>query len=418
MDAMTVRRCFEAIGNRELEWRDSICGGLSIRVRKKSASWIVRARLHGQMSTFTVGPIQSVTLLQARERAQQAKLMLKAGNDPREWLLAQTAGVSIIEKSEATGMTWREAVTKYLEFIKQHRRLATYNDYRKTLLSHWFSTVSDLQMKSVTRTDIRQIQETAFNAGKSAMSNKILRNSKALFAWLSEQSWSDIDTNPVQNSKSIEGAITHPRTNLPTRQQIGEVFLKIQNSPVHIRSAVALLMLTAQRIKTVISARREDINFIDGSMIWDISPLQMKSHRSHPLPATRMIESVIKQAQIATNDPYLFPQTRPARAGDECNGHVSSNTIRKRFREFGFCPHDMRRAFATYMSDIGGAGLSDIKLILDHGEGRGNDVTSSVYRQSQFLTQKLDILNQWESFIIDCIYLASGKTELPAYLEF
>ncbi|MBV1829570.1 integrase family protein [Komagataeibacter melomenusus] len=418
MDAMTVRRCLDEIGKREVEWRDNMCGGLSIRVRKKSSSWILRARLHGHMSTFTVGPIQSVTLLQARERAQKAKLMLKSGSDPREWLLAQSSGVSIIPKTESA-MTWREAVTKYLDFIEQNRRKATYDDYRKTLLSQWFTPVSDLPIKSVTKTDIRQIQEAAFNAGKSAMSNKVLRNSKAFMAWISEQSWSEIDTNPVASSKSIEGAKTHPRTNLPTRRQIGEVFLKIQNAPVHIRSAVALLMLTAQRIETVISARREDIKTVDRSMVWDISPANMKSHRSHLLPATRMMEAVIRQAQVATADlVFMFPKTRLRRAGDDGNGHIASNPVRKRISSCGFTPHDARRAFATYMSDIAGAGMSDIKLILDHAEGRGSDVTASVYMQSQFITQKRAILDHWESFIIDCIYLANGKTELPAYLEF
>ena len=82
------------------EWTDIQEPGLRIRVRRYTATWILRF----DNQTVTLGPLSKWTPKKARLAAPQIRAMLKSRLDPRPWIDARLAGASA---DEAAGVALR-----------------------------------------------------------------------------------------------------------------------------------------------------------------------------------------------------------------------------------------------------------------------------------------------------------------------
>ena len=170
MDMHTVRRARAMVGGDEAEWSDTEVRGLCIRIRARSAVWILRGRCGPRQSIWTIGPVADVSLSQARERAAEAKKLLKGACDPTGWLREKLTGVPaplarVIPEPvvpDDTGQTWEEGREAFLDFVQQHRAKATYADYRKTLRSADLESLNGRPLRSIASRDVRRIQEEIF----------------------------------------------------------------------------------------------------------------------------------------------------------------------------------------------------------------------------------------------------------------
>jgi integrase len=109
------------------------------------------------------------------------------------------------------------------------------------------------------------------------------------------------------------------------------------------------------------------------------------------------------------DNPYLFPQLRLRRAEDAGNGHLSERLLNRALAELqttgrslhsaqNFSTHAFRSTFTTHMGKEGFT-TAEKKLVLDHVEGRKNDVTERHYDLEQSLSVKFAMLSRWETII-------------------
>ena len=78
-----VLRMLHAEHVTDAEIADVIVAGLIIRVRKRSAKWALRCRIHGRQVYFTIGPVVVLSDPDlVRATAERAKGILREGGDP------------------------------------------------------------------------------------------------------------------------------------------------------------------------------------------------------------------------------------------------------------------------------------------------------------------------------------------------
>ena len=115
---------------------DTACRGLVLRVRPRGVTWIFRARFARKYTTWTVASIDDLSApSKARDRANEARVKIKRGIDPAEWLREQELGGSVERTFDAAtdGWTYEDGTAKYLAHIMSEKRIATYKDYRSCL---------------------------------------------------------------------------------------------------------------------------------------------------------------------------------------------------------------------------------------------------------------------------------------------
>jgi integrase len=192
-------------------------------------------------------------------------------------------------------------------------------------------------------------------------------------------------------------------------------------TPAAARLALHLGLRTAQRRKTVVSALkasfRPDPEF---GMVWWIHPGLLKVGRDtdrpvrrhpHVLPLTPPVQKIVETALALSrpDNPFLFPQLRLRRAGDPGTQHMSERLLNEVLAELQlpgrrlhssqpFSTHAFRAWFTTHMSQAGFS-ESQQKLVLDHAEGRTNDVTQKHYNLDLKLPEKFAMLSLWDALI-------------------
>ena len=171
-----------------------------------------------------------------------------------------------------------------------------------------------------------------------------------------------------------------PGSYVPPVAEVGRILAIAQAGILHpvVAAAVELMVLTAQRRRTIVTARRRDFAIEDGFMVWRIPPAFRKTarkrgdNRTHDLPLSGAArDAVERMLETSTDSRWLFPGLRPQKTGDEVS-HVNESVLNHALRIMPgvvASPHDLRRAVTTHGQEDLGFTLAEVKLILDHRDG-------------------------------------------------
>lgn len=434
MDMHTTRRALEMVGKTQAEIGDTKVPGLSIRVRKTTATWCLRGRFGPQQSIWTVGPVARIPLTAARDRAIKAKDMLRNGTDPTAWLQEQLTGAPVERTFDPSkdGMTWEDGVAIFLGWIKRERRPATYDDYRKTLHGRDCIRFKGRLLKSITDDDIRQLRDD-IDQRAPVQAQHTLRILKSCFAFLADTGRSGIKVSPAaavkQRIRGIDQDDEPKLGQVPSVEDMGRLMWSLAEAtnPTG-RLAGALLTLTAQRVRTVCSARILDFEpKLDGGL-WIIPRPYLKTRRRrqgrpHVIPLPPVTWHVVQQAiaLAPAGSEWLFPQTRLRRVGDKGEGHISRNLVADAIRAGGLkvAPHDLRRAFGTHGEPFCGWTTAESKLVLDHDRGQTGDITAERYSLHNGEHQTWGMMRRWETWVLEQTrsQAPEGGPPLPAFLN-
>ncbi len=404
---------------------DDSCDGLMIRVTTRSASWYVRGRLGGKQKFWRIkGLLPDDDPKEMRARAIEARQLAARGIDPKEWLQEKALGGKV-ERTfdpEKDGWDWETARDTYLEFIKKHRRPATYDDYRKTLNGKDLKVWEGKLVKSLTKDDVKKLQDSIYARGAERMALHTLTIVKTCLKWVAERSGSGIDASPAERVAPLAlGAREDDEGEdwVPTPEQIGTLPWLMDRARIHpaARLAAMLTLLTVQRRHTVASARKADFTPISsGGALWAIPSAYMKSGRKrsrgpdgrgrpHVVPLPAFTWGLVRHAMAlgGASDIWLFPQLRLRRAGDAGGGHMSAKEIADAMKTAGspVRPHACRRAFGTYGEQKLGFNPWETPTILDHAEGRSGNITSEVYSLHDGTHFKWGIMKKWEEWVLE-----------------
>ena len=427
-----VNSAIETLGRQDYTLSDKGARGLSLRVRRETATWDFKMRMGGQQRRWRIGDARQIRDPQvARGRAIEAANLVHRGIDPETWLREQEHGGAVERHFDfhKDGMTWAQGRDAFLNHVSENRAPATYGDYRRTLVSADFNFFEGKLLKQVVARDIRQLQESVFSRGHVQMAHHVLRIIKSCLSWLSQRSDSGIEVSAAAGVRPIDPGklITNTRTSrragyVPMPGEVGQLAWTLAASEVtpSARLAALLVLMTAQRIETVLTARKAHFTRIDGGMAWIIPAAHMKSKDFHVIPlcatAWRAVQSAITLTSEDTK--LVFPQTRRRRKDLTMDGHLSYTAVRDAMGEV-VAPHDLRRAFATHGRGLLKFTKEAIKRVLDHAEGEGGDITAEHYDLSLLLDEKRPTLEMWEAWVLEQIRDAApdGVGEVPQFMR-
>ena len=257
-------------------------------------------------------------------------------------------------------------------------------------------------MKQITAQHAKAIQDAIIERGKRPQARHTTVILKGCMKWLANKSASGISTSPLEKVTPAEKSrIPGEPGYLPTEKELGRLPWRLEAAQISQSTRIAglLLCLTAQRVRTVITARKEDFLPVQAGCLWMIPRGHMKSKRFHVIPLCPATWDLVKQAMALTEgtEGWLFPQVRARKAGGPTGGHISYKPVADPLDPLD--PHDFRRAFATYGESLLGNARDMTKAILDHAEGN-TDVTGVHYALHDGTHFKWDVMRRWENWLL------------------
>ena len=291
-------------------------------------------------------------------------------------------------------------------------------------------TIGEKILSDVNADDIDKIQSrilkrakktaTASRGGKVAVKNS-LAYTRQLFNFAKKKRL--IDNNPVTEVDSL--GIAGSRSRILSFEEIWLFWNRIEllGIPPVTAKSLKFALATMQRSTEVRNMRYAA--FKPDEAIWQMETHETKNRTMHRVPLNQYALDIIESVKPFTSaSPFVFgatrtitPPTNPSADLIPLGNTAMPQAVRKNRDTLGildFCPHDLRRTGATWITAVGLPKLY-ARLMLNHSDG-DRDVTGEVYVQYSYDFEKQRAAKVWE-FILDQIVTCASPDDIPTLDE-
>ena len=342
-------------------YRDETLPGFACRVSQGGARTFIL--VYGESRNFlTIGRYPIITLSEARTEAKR-------------FLAERTLG-----KIRPQAITFPQAVKLFLEEKRKSRRTRTADDY-EYYLDRFFPFRG--QLSEVSHAEVLR----KLNAIKStAVYNHALAAARGFFNWCHKRRY--ISENPVTG---ISGRRTKTRDRVLEDAELKRIWLACEDQdnelPASFRRIVKLLMLTGQRRTEVASFAGEF--FADGRCT--LPEELCKNGREHTFPLGTTAALIVGNAEPGLLVPARG-RTTPFNGWSKAKAQLD-----KASGTADWTLHDLRRTFATRLSEMGVA-PHVVERLLNHITGQISGV-AAIYNRATYQEEMRQAIQLWEAHL-------------------
>jgi len=232
-----------------------------------------------------------------------------------------------------------------------------------------------------------------------------------------------IENNPVTEVESL--GVAGSRSRILSFEELWIFWNRIEmiGIPPVTAKALKFVLITMQRSTEVRNMRYAALKLEEKT--WQLERHETKNKTMHRVPLNRYARDIIDEVTPYTAaSPFVFGATRAMEAPREqkrdlvpLGNTAMPQAVRKNRSILGiedFCPHDLRRTGATWIT---AAGLPKLyaRLMLNHSDGE-RDVTGKVYVQYSYDFENQRAAQVWE-FILDQIVTCASPKDIPTLEE-
>jgi integrase len=367
-------------------------GGLYLRVAKGgSKQWVYRFTVIGRLREMGLGPIATLSLEEAREKAREYRKLRLDGIDPIEQRRSYKGAARV---NAARTMTFRQCAEAYLEAHWESWDLRTQKAWSGTLARYVYSVFGDMPVAAVGLDLILQVLEPIWKS-KTATASRLRGRIESILDWAAVRKFRQGE-NPARWRGHLDQL-------LPQRGKLQKVehfaalpFSEISSFMAELRQiagpaarALELAILTAVRTKEVRGARWSEIDLAE--RVWTIPAERMtKTGREHRVPLSeRALEILQEQQQVRESD-LVFVSGRTGRP-------LGSTTLLKLLGHMGHrvTVHGFRSTFRDWAAEQTNFPRDACEMALAHVVG--NQVEAA-YRRGDLFRKRQQLMEVWARY--------------------
>ena len=314
--------------------------GLYLNVTETGAkSWRLIFSFRGKRRELGLGPVNALSLAEAREKATEARRLRNQGVDPKEaWRLqerdeaAPAFGAVALDLIESLEPGWKNG---------KHRQ-----QWRNTLTTYarpiWDKPVADVDVN-----DILKLLRPIWTIKPETASRVRGRIERVLDAAKVRRLPSG--ENPAAWRGNLSMLL--PRKKMgPTRHHPAMPFNQVPAFMVELRArsglaarALELTILTAARTSETLQATWAEFDLNEA--VWTIPAKRMKVGKEHRVPLSDVAASLLSELQ--TEDDHVFPGLKPGRP----LSNMAMEMVLRRMGADEFTVHGFRSSFRDWCGE-------------------------------------------------------------------
>jgi len=386
--------------------------GLCLNITDTGAkSWILRTVVDIKRRHIGLGAYPEVSLVEAREKAQEMRRSISAGIDPVEERQRQRSALTTESQKE---VTFEEAFNRYFEEKLQGElsNAKHLKQWRSTLTTYAFPVIGEKAVASITMEDILSVLRPVWET-KNETASRVRQRIETVLDWSKVMRLREGE-NPARWKGNLEQTLPSPNKVKKVRGQpavalddISMWFTLLQSRDGIAAVALQFLTLTASRSGEVRGALWVEMDLKQG--IWTIPAERMKSRTEHRVPLSSAAADLLTNSPRLLGCPYVFPSPR--------NGQMSDMTISAVMRRLqaaeekqgglGFLdprsrrpavPHGLRSSFRDWAAERTNYPRELAEMALAHTVG--SDVERA-YRRTDMVEKRREIMDDWARFCLD-----------------
>ncbi len=356
--------------------------GLALRVRATgSKAWIQRLRVHKAPVVMGLGPLELVSLTQAREVALQNRRIARDGGDPR-FTKPKPPTFAHVESLafDAAAEEWQGGA-----------KSKTARDWQRRMTTHVLPALGNVPVDQIGTARINPLLRPIALDGKHAEAQRIGQHIARVLREAALREWRDVGDDPVAVVMA-----SLPKRKIPTSgaravgwQDVAAALdaIDANGSDRATKLIARFIALTACRQIEARRARWDEIDF--DTAVWTIPAAQMKMKRPHRVPLTPQALDVLRQARKLSRGKQVFPGSKGTmlgantvgyalgKAGVDSSGHGFRKTFKNWARE-----HDVDELLSEFS--------------LAHAE---KSATVAAYATDDLLEKRRPVMQAWAEAI-------------------
>lgn len=358
--------------------------GLSLLLTApRKGYWVLHATINGRRRDIGLGPLDLVTLAEARELAIDMRRDIQRGIDPIEERKRQKIEI----------LTFKEAATKVHSEQKVTWKIGKHQDqWINTLETYAFPKLGDRLVNDIEGPLIREVL-LDFWLEKPETARRVKQRIGVVLDWAyangmraTEAPMRSLSRALPRQPKQDGHFAAMPYEDVPT-------FLKHLHKRTSVaRLALEFLILTASRSGEVRGAKWAEINL--DAKLWNVPAERMKVGKEHVIPLTDAAIDALERAKpyYAECSDLVFPGRNVLRP-------MSDMTLLKilRYAKLPFTLHGFRSAFRDWAAEKTSYPGEVAEAALAHTV---SNKVEAAYRSTNYLDKRRELMREWSDFCV------------------
>jgi integrase len=369
--------------------------GLHLLVKDSgSRSWVFRFMLNGKSRDVGLGPAGSggLSLAQARDRATELRLKVKAGVDPlSERAAAEAEAKAAVQAAKVAGVTFKEMAETHIRANRDSWRNAKHaQQWSATLAAYVYPVIGNLPVAEVDTAHVLQILEPIWKE-KAETASRLRGRIETV-----------LDSAKARGYRTGENPARwrgHLAQILPQRSKLSRghhkampfdaipAFLKrLREREAVAALALEFVILTASRTSEAIEATWAEIDL--EKAVWSIPAVRMKAGKEHRVPLSSRAVQILEGMQ-QLGSAYVFPGTR----SDSLSSMAMAMLLRR--MKVDVTVHGYRSSFRDWAAECTGYSHEVAEMALAHTI---SNAVERAYRRGDLFDKRRQLMADWAAF--------------------
>jgi integrase len=376
-------------------------GGLYLQVSKwRTKSWLFRFERGGAERQMGLGPVDIVSLADARERARVARRLILDGRDPIDARNAERAAAKI---EAAKQVTFEYCGDSYIKDHKAGWRNEKHAaQWPATLKKYAYPVIGDLPVAAVDTALVLKVVQPIWDK-KTSTANRLRGRIEQILDWARVSGYR-AGENPARWKGHLDHLLPSTSKIKPIKHRPALPYPQIAALMKELRAhdgisarALEFLILTAARTGEVTGARRREIDV--NAKLWTVPATRTKSGRDHRVPlSTRALQILAALPMSEDPDAFVF-------AGRAAGMPLSNMAMLELMRDLrpGYVPHGFRSTFKDWAAETTAHENIVTEMALAHVVG---DEVEAAYRRGDLFQKRRALMDDWTNY---CAREPGGK---------
>lgn len=363
-------------------------GGLYLLVNPNGSKyWRLKYRVAGKEKLLAIGVYPEITLAEARDHRDQARKLLRQGEDPSKVKKRAKAQkrIQVENTFEVIAREWHAQKLESWSPDHAHRVL-------KTMEKDIFPDLGGRPIAEIEPSEILEVLRKVERRDALDVAGRVLQYCKVIYQYAIQTERAKVNPAAELTGTLKTRKVTH-RPALP-RAELPEFLVKLDNydGEPETRSALNLLILTFLRPGELRGARWEEFEL--DNQLWRVPAKRMKMSEEHLVPLSRQATAILNKLEPLTGRrEMLFPnRNRPSQP-------MSENTMTYALYRMGYksraTAHGFRATASTILNEEGFE-ADVIERQLAHVE---RNKVRAAYHRAEYLDKRRKMMQWWADFI-------------------
>lgn len=368
--------------------------GLHLCVKASGGkSWIFRYRFGSKEREMGLGPLHTVSLAEAREKALAQRKLLLEGVDP---LAAKQASELQRKLAEASVITFDTAATSYIASHRAGWKNEKHAEqWANTLATYASPVFGSLPVADITTALVLRVLQPIWTT-KTETASRVRGRVEKILDWCKTQGYRTGD-NPAAWRGHLENLLSAPQKTkkvehhpaLPWRE-IGAFMQELRTMPGVAALATEFIILTNCRTSEAIEARWSEIDMEEKR--WTIPAARMKAAKEHTIPLSDAALAVLQRAKAESKEiEFIFPGGKK----DTPLSNMACLALLKRMGRSDLTVHGFRSSFR----DWAGESTAHPREVIEHAMSHQlKDKAEAAYQRGSLLERRRVLMADWAQY--------------------